>query len=167
MRYARRPARNAGPFDSRLNSLLRQRRRNRCGCFAQDDTTFCFMESGGDARIPSRLNLLLRQMPRNEFGRLAQDDRVFIFYREWWGCEHPSDWRSSETFAGGLRSLQLPHYRFSMGTYFTGYSGPVYSARGRMRRLSSSCSMTCAAHPAMRLMAKIGVKRSMSMPSVV
>src|SRR6266851_4978540 len=33
-----------------------------------------------------------------------------------------------------------------------------------MRRLSSCCSMTWAAQPEMRLTAKMGVKRSMSMP---
>jgi len=47
--------------------------------------------------------------------------------------------------------------RSSMGMYGAGYSGPMYSARGRMSRLSSSCSIMCAAHPAMRLMAKMGV----------
>ena len=35
--------------------------------------------------------------------------------------------------------------------------GPVYSARGRISRLLPCCSSTCAAHPATRLIAKIGV----------
>ena len=47
--------------------------------------------------------------------------------------------------------------RLSTGLQWEGYSGPMYSARGRIRRLSSSCSITWAAHPAMRLTAKMGV----------
>ena len=58
-------------------------------------------------------------------------------------------------------------YRFSTATYFTGYSGPMYSARGRISRLSSSCSMTCAAQPEILLTAKIGVNKSRSIPSMV
>ena len=44
--------------------------------------------------------------------------------------------------------------------------GPTYSARGRMRRLSDHCSSRWAVHPAVRLSAKIGVKRSGSSPSM-
>jgi|SRR5580704_1600801 hypothetical protein len=56
-------------------------------------------------------------------------------------------------------------HRFSMATYRLGYSGPWYSARGRIRRLSSSCSITCAAQPLMRDTANTGVNRSSSMPN--
>ncbi len=42
--------------------------------------------------------------------------------------------------------------------------GPTYSARGRMRRLSSCCSMMLAVHPATRPAAMTGVKRSTGMP---
>src|SRR5437667_11259663 len=56
-------------------------------------------------------------------------------------------------------------YRASRGTYRCGYSGPTYSARGRMRRLFAYCSSTCAVHPEIRLTAKIGVKRSIGIPS--
>ena len=44
--------------------------------------------------------------------------------------------------------------------------GPLYAARGRIRRLSAHCSSKCALHPVTRAMAKIGVKRSIGMPSV-
>src|SRR5215470_1510675 len=56
-------------------------------------------------------------------------------------------------------------YRASTGTYLWGYSGPMYSARGRMRRLLLYCSRTWAVQPEMRLTAKMGVNRSVSMPS--
>ena len=46
-------------------------------------------------------------------------------------------------------------------------AGPEYSERGRIRRLLACCSMTWAAQPATRLIAKIGVKRSVAMPDVV
>jgi len=36
---------------------------------------------------------------------------------------------------------------------------PRYSARGRIRRLSSSCSITCAVQPLMRETAKTGVNK--------
>ena len=42
-----------------------------------------------------------------------------------------------------------------------GYSGPMYSARGRISRLFAYCSSTCAVQPETRLTAKIGVKSSM------
>ena len=65
-----------------------------------------------------------------------------------------------------LFALRLRYFRWSSGTYLAGYSGPMYSARGRMRRLSSCCSITCADQPEIRLIAKIGVNRSMSIPGV-
>jgi hypothetical protein len=43
--------------------------------------------------------------------------------------------------------------------------GPTYSEPGRITRLSAYCSRTCAVHPAMRARAKIGVIRSVGMPS--
>jgi hypothetical protein len=61
----------------------------------------------------------------------------------------------------------LGNYRFSTAVYFTGYSAPIYSARGRINRLSSSCSITCAAQPEILLTAKIGVNKSRSIPSMV
>src|SRR5581483_877032 len=71
------------------------------------------------------------------------------------------------TGEGGSPHISTPgSYRWSMGTYRPGYSGPMYSARGRMRRLSSSCSITWAVQPLMRETANTGVKRSTSMPSV-
>ena len=53
--------------------------------------------------------------------------------------------------------------RRSIGSYVRG-AGPTYSELGRMRRLSECCSMTCAAQPTTRLMAKMGVKRPVSIP---
>ena len=44
--------------------------------------------------------------------------------------------------------------------------GPMYSESGRITRLSAYCSRTCAVHPAIRAIAKIGVMRSVGMPSV-
>jgi hypothetical protein len=77
-------------------------------------------------------------------------------------------YRSEEAFR---QSIPLPEwirdYRFSTAVYFTGYSAPMYSARGRISRLSSSCSITCAAQPEILLTANIGVKRSRSIPSMV
>src|SRR5437016_2638972 len=68
--------------------------------------------------------------------------------------------------ACGVRGARCARtYRASSGTYRCGYFGPMYSARGRMSRLFAYCSSTCAVHPDMRLTAKIGVKRSMAMPS--
>jgi hypothetical protein len=57
-------------------------------------------------------------------------------------------------------------YRFSIGMYLDGYTGPTYSARGRINRLSSNCSITCADQPLIRETAKIGVNRSTSIPKV-
>ena len=57
------------------------------------------------------------------------------------------------------------HYLASSGWYRCGYSGPMYSARGRISRLFAYCSSTCAVQPDTRLTAKIGVKRSTSIPS--
>src|SRR5262249_7234681 len=66
----------------------------------------------------------------------------------------------------GLSSqLSTADQRASSATYRCGYSGPMYSARGRIRRLLAYCSSTCAVQPEMRLTAKIGVKRSMAIPS--
>ena len=47
--------------------------------------------------------------------------------------------------------------RCSSGTQGCGTGGPVYSARGRIRRLFANCSRTCAVQPDVRLTAKIGV----------
>lgn len=44
-------------------------------------------------------------------------------------------------------------------------SGPLYSLNGRKRRLSASCSSTWAVQPLMRAIAKIGVNKSVGMPS--
>ena len=65
----------------------------------------------------------------------------------------------------GARCYSVHYHRASTGTYRCGYSGPIYSARGRIRRLFAYCSRTCAVQPDTRLTAKIGVKSSMSMPS--
>src|SRR5205807_9910752 len=53
--------------------------------------------------------------------------------------------------------------RCDIGTYVARV-GPVYSARGRISRLLPCCSSTWAAHPATRLIAKIGVNWSVGMP---
>ena len=53
----------------------------------------------------------------------------------------------------------------SSGTNVLRIRGPVYSARGRISRLFAYCSSTCAVQPEMRLTAKIGVNRSIGMPS--
>src|SRR6056297_1113973 len=54
-------------------------------------------------------------------------------------------------------------YRSAMGPTVLP-RGPTYSARGRMRRLPSHCSSRCAVQPVTRLIAKIGVYRSDSIP---
>ena len=88
-----------------------------------------------------------------------------------WKC-----FRQSRTKTDGLQAVPftkpsaahpLGNYRFSTAVYFTGYSAPIYSARGRINRLSSSCSITCAAQPEILLTAKIGVNKSRSIPSMV
>ena len=64
------------------------------------------------------------------------------------------------------RALLLPSHglqRFSIGSTAR-ISGPVYSALGRIMRLSARCSMTCAAQPVSRLMTKIGVNNLVGMP---
>ena len=55
--------------------------------------------------------------------------------------------------------------RSAIGTTFLPTGAPLYSLSGRKRRLSASCSRTWAVQPLMREMAKIGVKRSVGMPS--
>ena len=78
--------------------------------------------------------------------------------------------------AGGKRCQQdqsrgrertEPHYylRSSMGAQGCPSGGPTYSARGRIRRLLRYCSRMCAVHPEMRLTAKIGVNKSIGIPS--
>src|SRR5690606_382114 len=58
-----------------------------------------------------------------------------------------------------------PQPRSSSGrTFFP--IGPTYSACGRIRRLSASCSMTCAVHPAARAHANTFVNMSVGIPSV-
>lgn len=44
-------------FDSRLNCLLRRKRRNVFGCFAQDDRFFFLREIGGGSRSVLRLKV--------------------------------------------------------------------------------------------------------------
>ena len=46
-----------------------------------------------------------------------------------------------------------------IGTYFC-IPGPVYSARGRIKRLFEYCSRICAIQPDTRETAKIGVNKS-------
>src|SRR5690625_2943766 len=58
----------------------------------------------------------------------------------------------------------LCRYRCSTGTKVRSF-GPTYSARGRMSRLSANCSNTWAVQPDTRLNAKIGVNKSVGMPS--
>ena len=55
------------------------------------------------------------------------------------------------------RTNHALHHLFSTGIQGCGYAGPVYSARGRIKRLFAYCSSTCAVQPLMRLTAKIGV----------
>src|ERR1700738_4378071 len=66
------------------------------------------------------------------------------------GC--PKDAARKASWPGWEGSvLEVAYPRAAMGIQCWGYSGPMYSARGRMRRLSSSCSITWAAQPEMRL----------------
>src|SRR5439155_15304063 len=62
-----------------------------------------------------------------------------------------------------LRGHGSPHGRSSTGTYMRSF-GPTYQSSGLRRRLSSQYSMTWAAHPAIRAIAKTGVKRSVGIP---
>src|SRR5580692_950024 len=56
------------------------------------------------------------------------------------------------------------HYaRFSIPTNFL-FSGPVYTADGRMIFPSCLCSITCAHQPAVRAITNSGVKRSTGTP---
>src|SRR5437867_12654745 len=55
-------------------------------------------------------------------------------------------------------------YRWLTGTHFKSGADPMYSARGRMRRLFEYCSKKWAVQPDMRLTAKNGVKRSIGIP---
>jgi hypothetical protein len=59
-----------------------------------------------------------------------------------------------------------PAYRLSIGSTLSP-RGPTYSALGRISRLLAYCSKRCAVQPVTREIAKIGVKRSISIPSVV
>ena len=63
----------------------------------------------------------------------------------------------------GRRGAHAAWERRSIGSYVRGL-GPTYSELGRMRRLSECCSMTWAAQPTTRLIAKMGVKRPVSIP---
>jgi hypothetical protein len=66
---------------------------------------------------------------------------------------------------GGGASGGSSIYRSSIGTYVRS-RGPTYSDPGRMIRLFAYCSRTCAVHPVMRASAKIGVIRSVGIPSM-
>jgi hypothetical protein len=64
--------------------LLRQKRRNIFGGFAQDDRFFFFVEIGGGSCEPQVLRLasgliVAPKCGRNIFGGFAQDDGVFCF----------------------------------------------------------------------------------------
>jgi hypothetical protein len=63
------------------------------------------------------------------------------------------------------RRFAYSGYRSSIGTNFFPTGSPVYWLSGLYNLLSASCSSTCAVQPAVREMAKIGVKRSVGMPS--
>ena len=54
--------------------------------------------------------------------------------------------------------------RVAMGTHFKSGAGPMYSARGRIKRLLEYCSRIWAVQPDMRLTAKNGVNRSIGIP---
>ena len=54
-------------------------------------------------------------------------------------------------------------YRSTIGMTVRG-SGPMYSAFGRMMRLSARCSNTCADQPVVRDMTKIGVNSFVGIP---
>ncbi len=60
--------------------------------------------------------------------------------------------------------LPIDGYRSPSGTHSASFA-PVYFARGRMMRLSSTCSSTWATQPPTRLIAKIGVNMSTGIPS--
>src|SRR5688572_615888 len=62
------------------------------------------------------------------------------------------------------RNADILNYRCETGTHFKSGGGPIYSARGRIRRLLEYCSRMCAVQPDMRLTAKNGVNRSIGMP---
>jgi hypothetical protein len=53
--------------------------------------------------------------------------------------------------------------RSSIGVQFWSRS-PMYSLSGRINRLSACCSITWAVHPAIRLIEKTGVNRSVGIP---
>ncbi len=56
--------------------------------------------------------------------------------------------------------------RLSIEATFRPTAGPEYSLSGRNSRLSCHCSSTCAVHPAIRAIAKIGVNRSVGIPKL-
>src|SRR5947209_2809830 len=65
---------------------------------------------------------------------------------------------------GGLnRYAAAEADRWPIGSYGRS-AGPTYSELGRISRLSPCCSITCAAQPTTRLIAKIGVNSPVSMP---
>jgi len=91
----------------------------------------------------------------------AQPLDGFVPGRHWsrddYGVSHINSMIPLSAFSGAKTCRFRAYPRSSIGIQWAGYTGPMYSARGRMRRLSSNCSMTWAAQPAMRLMAKMGV----------
>ena len=64
----------------------------------------------------------------------------------------------------GLRYTTAAARRGARSARRRAAAGPTYSELGRIRRLSACCSITCAAQPTTRLIAKIGVKSPVSMP---
>src|SRR5262245_46498122 len=69
-------------------------------------------------------------------------------------------WRVSRRYC---EVTARPHLWLT-GTHLRSGAGPMYSARGRMRRLLEYCSRTCAVQPDIRLTAKKGVNRSIGIP---
>jgi hypothetical protein len=62
-----------------------------------------------------------------------------------------------------FRKRGASHPLFSKGMKGRG-SGPMYSAVGRISRLSPRCSMMCADHPEVREITKIGVNIGVGIP---
>src|SRR5262245_19007539 len=103
---------------------------------------------------------------RMRLGSMHPDRANYPLYRV--RSPHPPNATTHDNlraFESSWLPLLNPIYLDATGRYRCGYSGPMYSARGRIRRLLAYCSSTCAVQPEIRLTAKIGVNRSTGMPS--
>src|SRR5262249_24552608 len=131
----------------------------------------------GRSLLQHRQALMPRAEPaisRGSFGNDAGRESKATAWRSQPSCLSRGIW--SEADDSSLRSYHDPgmnrkallnggQSRSDIGTHLRP-RGPTYSARGLIRRLLANCSRTCAVQPEIRLQAKIGVNKSVGMPSV-